>query len=117
MTAKSHSDLVDEDSARNNSGEPKRAWIWMTVLAGAIAVVTAFPPQRRMGIWTNSQNQPVLSWEAYRFDRFEFGYLPSFRWISDVGKKDETEGLSTVTLLETGPYQYRIYQWVIDWQW
>jgi len=117
MNAEKEARSKGQDITGEFAPKPQAGRIWFVVLVGAVALMVLFPPLRRAGIWTNSQNRPISSGEAYRFDRFEFGYSPSFRTIGDIGKQEETEGLSTVTLLETGAYQYKAYRWLVDWQW
>jgi hypothetical protein len=76
--------------------------------------VACFPPQRRAGNWTDVQGRTVAWTEATPFDRFEFGYVPTFQWVGDVGTCKEIGYTSKTTIGRVGPLQYRYYCWVVD---
>ena len=90
--------------------------------ASGVALVTVVtliccPPLRRLGEWTDERRQPVPRQVANRFDRFEFGYLPSFQFVSNVGRVERVKAVSQVTLNGDGPYRYSQYCWSPDWLW
>jgi len=93
-----------------------KRWVFC-MLAVVVATIVCFPPQRRAGNWVDSMGKPPAWAVAHRLDRFEFGYIPSFCLLTNIGKVEATGYLSKVALRDAGTCSYRDYRWVVDWQW
>src|SRR5262245_43251734 len=71
--------------ARTHVGQTTRYLFMVAVFALSIA----FPPMRRAADWTEQATGiPVPSSDALTFDRFYFGYIPSYHWIGHWGDAD-----------------------------
>jgi hypothetical protein len=54
----------------------------MAIAVLAIAFTAAFPPTRRVGDWkSEATGEPIPTHYAQEFDRFLFGFIPSYAWI------------------------------------
>jgi hypothetical protein len=94
----------------------KHWFFWM--LAGAVIASTAcLPPQRRAGIWEDNAGNVAPWYDAYRADRVEFGYIPSFRPPTNVGNREAIGYNSAISTSDVGSYRYSSYRWAIDWLW
>src|SRR5437870_1008943 len=60
-------------------------WFFWALAAILAAATVIFPAQRRAGDWLDDQGNAAPWREAYRLDRFEFGYIPSFGLVTHVG--------------------------------
>jgi hypothetical protein len=47
-------------------------------------------------------------------DRSYFGYLPHFDWIGTVGREQDLEPGSVVTLKDRGPSACSRFRWVVE---
>jgi hypothetical protein len=71
---------------------------------------------RREGDWTEvASGRKISSQVALEFDRFLYGYIPSFRWIGEIGGEETEEPDKTVTIQTLGPFRCTRYRWVIHW--
>jgi hypothetical protein len=65
---------------------------WLFRVAPVIGVVFCFPPLRGSGDWRDeATGQPIPGSVALEFDRFLFGYIPSYGWIGSLGREEVYE--------------------------
>lgn len=86
------------------------AWI------GSVGMImVCFPPMRCIGHWTSEQADASAPPQvAAEYDRVEFGYLPSYRWIGECGQPLEDLTPTSLSVLDHGKYQYTSAHWIID---
>ena len=77
-------------------------------------VSMAFPPMRRTADWSDKETGQSIpaEWQT-EFDRFLFGYIPSYGWIGSTGQ--QLPYSCEVTIQGRGPYRCESYMWIIDW--
>jgi hypothetical protein len=96
---------------------PRNPKWWLARLAPLLALMICFPPMRRAGNWSD-QATSLRAPEsvALEFDRSFFGYIPSYRWIGQVGE-DVHGGLGPVVTSDERKTQFRSdrQRWAIDW--
>ena len=90
---------------------------WSVTGIAVLSALVCFPPQRRVGDWRDTQGQSMPAEQAKCFDRLEFGFLPSFQWLSNIGRQRPTGYLTTTTSEGHGPYLNSTFHWTLDWFW
>jgi hypothetical protein len=69
---------------------------------------------RRAGQWIDQQTRkPISQDDALTFDRWYFGYIPSYRWIGQWGEADDAS--CVVTLQGRGSNELNGAHWQPDW--
>lgn len=89
---------------------------WIFHLLTVAAIMLCFPPLRQAGVWHHTEtNQPIPAASSIEYDRFYFGYIPSYRWIGKCFVTDIPDASTTISLSEIDTYRLSGIKWVIDW--
>lgn len=91
------------------------AW-WLLLLVPLLTLLICFPPMRRAGQWSDAvTGNPAAATAATEFDRKLFGYIPSYRWVGQLGSQAQSGPGSLVVDKHRRYYSSDQERWVIDW--
>lgn len=88
---------------------------WLFRLVPLLTLLMCFPPMRRAGNWSDRETgKPAAA--ATKLDRHLFGYIPTYRWVGQLGSAAEDDPGPVLTIDKHQTW-YRKDQdrWVIDW--
>ena len=84
--------------------------IWLAVASA----VLAFPPQRRVGVWSDAEGRMPHARDADEFDRFPFGYIPTFQPATYLGTNSRRPGVgkTTISNAKAQLFHFEFTKWV-----
>lgn len=96
---------------------PRGPTWWLIRLVPLLSILVCFPPMRRASNWSDRETgEPAAAAAATTFDRNLFGYIPSHRWVGQLGSAVDDDAMLVMTI----DRQHRWYRkdhdrWVVDW--
>jgi hypothetical protein len=93
----------------------------INALIGVLVITTItilFPPLRQIGVWKDTgTNLLIDSRLADEYDRFWFGYIPTYGWIGHVMSRETPDSSVSVSSTSVSIRSYRLVEieWRIDW--
>lgn len=91
----------------------QKCLLWIALCMG---IILLFPPCRRTGNWKNiTSGRTVSRTENNYYDRFCFGYIPTYQWVGHCFSPSTTEASLQINLgTGAGTYQHTEWRWKID---
>ena len=88
---------------------------WLVRLVPLLALLTCFPPMRRAGDWSDLDTGKLAA-ATTTFDRHVFGWIPSYRWVGQLGSEVEDDPGPVLTIDKHQTWYRQDHErWVIDW--
>src|SRR5262245_4569993 len=102
------------------AGPTRNTWTWVLRLVPFVLIfvlMCCFPPMRRTADWIECESgRPIPPQDQLAFDRDWYGYIPTYRWIGEVGSEYKGDNVKYQIGFAGRGYctPSRVY-WVIDW--